>query len=426
MEKRQNMPEETEHEPKPAPVIDKTNRSPRWGATTKLIVGLSLVAFSGFLLFRFLNIVGPLLLAFILAYLLYPMGEQLSKSTHLSWRFSITLIYLVLLILVLGSITAGGVALVEQVNSLIVFLQKAVSDLPTFINNIISQPRMIGPFSLNFQLIDVNALSQQILGAIQPILSQAGSSVVSLATGAAQLFGWVFFILLVSYFVLAESGGVSNRLINLYLPGYDEDIRQLGWAFDRIWNSFLRGQITIVLLTILIYNVLLGGLGVRFFFGLALLAGLARFIPYVGPFVAWTSYGLVAFFQGTTIFGVTPLAYVGIVVGCAWLMDVFLDNFVVPRLMSSALRVHPAAVMVSALVAFNLLGVIGMVLAAPVLASVKLLLEYLMAKMFDQDPWTLITNETGAPANSLFSVAPKIQEAFQRLRRRSAKKTGQE
>lgn len=426
MEKWQNMPEEPNLEPKPAPVIEKTNRSPRWGATTKLIVGLSLVAISGFLLFRFLNIVGPLLLAFILAYLLYPMGEQLSKSIHLSWRLSITLIYLVLLILVLGSITAGGVALVEQVNSLIVFLQKAVNDLPTFINNIISQPRMIGPFSLNFQLIDVNALSQQILGAIQPILSQAGSSVVSLATGAAQVFGWVFFILLISYFMLAESGGVSNRLINLYLPGYDEDFRQLGRAFDRIWNSFLRGQLTIVLLTILIYNILLGSLGVRFFFGLALLAGLARFIPYVGPFVAWTSYGLVAFFQGTTIFGVTPLAYVGIVVGCAWLMDVFLDNFVVPRLMSSALRVHPAAVMVSALVAFNLLGVIGMVLAAPVLASVKLLLEYLMAKMFDQDPWTLITNETGAPSNSLFSVAPKIQEAFQRLRSRSANKTGKE
>ncbi len=42
-------------------------RSPRWGSTTKLIVGLSVVAIGIFLLFRFLNIVGPLLLAFILA-----------------------------------------------------------------------------------------------------------------------------------------------------------------------------------------------------------------------------------------------------------------------------------------------------------------------------------------------------------------------
>jgi predicted PurR-regulated permease PerM len=374
---------------------DVLPRSPRWGATTKLIVGLSLVSVSAFLLFRFLNIVGPLLLAFILAYLIYPIAETVRKWFRFSWRMSATFVYLILLILVLGSIGAGGLALIEQVNSLITFLQGAVSGLPAFITDLTSHPVQIGPFSLNFQLLDANAAVNQILGVVQPILSQAGASVVSVATGAATVIGWMFFILLVSYFILAESGGFPNQLINLYLPGYDEDIHQLGRSLSRIWNAFLRGQVTIVLLTILIYNILLGGLGIRFFFGLALLAGLARFIPYVGPFVAWTSYGLVAFFQGSTIFGVPPLMYVGIVVGIAWLTDLIMDNFVVPRLMSNALRVHPAAVMVSALVAFNLLGVIGVVLAAPVLATIKLFMEYIIAKLLDQDPWASIGLETG-------------------------------
>jgi putative heme transporter len=157
-------------------------------------------------------------------------------------------------------------------------------------------------------------------------------------------------------------------------------------------------------------------LGVHYFFGLALLAGLARFIPYVGPFVAWTSYGLVAFFQGSTIFGLSPVAYVALVVGCAWLTDVVMDNFVVPRLMSNALRVHPAAVMVSALVAFNLLGVIGMVLAAPVLATVKLFLEYLLAKMFDQDPWANLDTMPAAISPSLPPIVPTLQSRYTQLR----------
>src|SRR5512142_140053 len=92
-----------------------TPRSPRWGATTKLIVGLTIAAISAFLLFRFLNIVGPLLLAIILAYLFYPMVDGIRKTIHLPWRAAVTLVYLVLLILVLGSIALGGLAVVEQV-----------------------------------------------------------------------------------------------------------------------------------------------------------------------------------------------------------------------------------------------------------------------------------------------------------------------
>ena len=389
-------------------------RSPRWGSTTKLIVGLSVVAISAFLLFRFLNIVGPLLLAFILAYLFYPLTDQLRRSLHISWRATATFIYIVLLILLLGSIAIGGLTVIEQLQNLIVFLQNAIKGLPSFITDVTSRPLMIGPFTLNLQLLDVNAVAQQILGVVQPLLSRAGSSVVSVATSAATFFGWMFFILLVSYFMLAESGGIPNRLFHLNLPGYDDDLQQLGRALNRIWNAFLRGQVTIVLLTILIYNILLGGLQVHYFFGLALLAGLARFIPYVGPFVAWTSYGLVAFFNGSTIFGLSPLGYAAVVVGVAWLTDLVLDNVVVPRLMSNALRVHPAAVMVSALIAFNLLGVIGVVLAAPVLATLKLFLDYFLAKLFDLDPWASM--ETIPAPTPLPSFLPRMRERYQQLR----------
>jgi predicted PurR-regulated permease PerM len=362
-----------------------TGPSPRWGAATKLVVALSLVAIFSFLLFRFLNLIGPLLLAFIIAYLFYPIGEWSHKRIGISWRAAVTFLYLFFLILLIGSITLGGLTVVEQIQNLIHFLTTAVDRLPAFLADVASQPILVGPFTLDLSQLDVNSLTQQILGSIQPVLSQAGSSVVSVASGAVSFVGWTFFILLISYFILAESGGF--RLISFTIPGHADDVHRLGAQLGNIWNAFLRGQVTIVLITIMVYTCMLGILGVKYFFGLALLAGLARFIPYVGPFIAWTSYGLVSYFQGSTIFGISPLAYVGLVVGLAWLTDVFMDNYVSPRLMSSALKVHPAAVMVSALMAFNLLGVIGVVLAAPVLATVKLFVDYIFAKLFDRDPW---------------------------------------
>lgn len=390
--------------------------SPRWGATTKLIVGLTLMAIGAFLLFRFLNIVGPLLLALILAYLLYPMAENMRTGTRITWRTAVGLVYLVLLIILIGSIAIGGIAVIEQVQNLISFLNNAIVELPDTIDTLVSQPIVFGPFELDFGMLDANQLGEQVLGMVQPILTQAGSSVVSVASGAASLIGWLFFILLISYFILAESGGFPNRIISFSVPGYADDFQKLGTALGRIWNAFLRGQIIIVLMTILIYTILLGALGIKFYFGLALLAGLARFIPYVGPFVAWTSYGLVSFFQGYTIFGISPLAYAGLVVGVAWFVDMILDNYVTPRMMSNTLRVHPAAVMISALVAFNLLGVIGMVLAAPVLATVKLFLEYLFAKMFDRDPWENM--DTIQPSPRIPSLLPRAQEQLDALRGR--------
>lgn len=368
--------------PRPAANLD---RSPRWSATTKLIIGLLVAAIFAYLLVRFLNIVGPLLLAFILAYLIYPLAETVRNGVKISWRASVGLLYLLLLALVLGLIAVGGVTMVDQVQNLIGFLTKAVGDLPGLITQITSTPLQIGPFTLDLSVLDTSAVTQQVLGAVQPLLSQTGSSVVSLASGIGSVIGWLFFILLISYFILAESNGF--RLFFLNVPGYAYDMQRLGAQLSRIWDAFLRGQILIVLMTIGFYTVLLGVLGVKFYFGLALLAGLARFIPYVGPAIAWVTYGLVTFFQGSTAFGISPLAYSGLVVGLAWLVDVVLDNYVTPKIMSNALRVHPAATMVSALIAFNLLGVIGMILAAPVLATFKLLLDYIFSKLFDRDPW---------------------------------------
>jgi hypothetical protein len=55
--------------------------------------------------------------------------------------------------------------------------------------------------------------------------------------------------------------------------------------------------------------------------------------------------------------------------------------------MSNALKVHPAAVLVAAIIAANLFGILGVVVAAPILATVTLFWQYTMRKMLDLDPW---------------------------------------
>jgi predicted PurR-regulated permease PerM len=337
------------------------------------------------LLIRFHTIIGPLLLAFIFSYLLHPVVGFLSRSTRLSWRASVGIVFLLILILLLGLLTLGGVGLVNQIQSLITLLQNSLDQLPTIIEKVAAWG---AGFGLDLSHIDVSSISQQLLSFGQSLLSQMGSLLSTLAGSAASFLGWMLFVLLVSFFVLTESSALRRDILKVDLPGYSEDWRRIAQELSRIWNAFLRGQIIIFAATVAIYFVVLSVLGVRYAIGLALAAGFARFVPYVGPAINWTILALVTFFQPYQPFGVeNQLYYTLLVFGIALLIDQVFDNIVSPRIMADALRVHPAAVLVAAIISASLLGILGVVIAAPMLATLQLFSQYTMRKMFDQNPW---------------------------------------
>ena len=220
-------------------------------------------------------------------------------------------------------------ALLDQGQSLLNFLEGIVANLPKTLNTLANTPITIGPFQFDVYHLNLDPIGSQITSSIQPLFGEIGSLLGSIATGAASFVGWLIFIMLMAYFILAETAGKPERILYLDIPGYSEDFRRLSVVLGRVWNAFLRGQILIIAFVIIVYSILFGALGVRYFFGLAIIAGLARFLPYIGPFIAWSTYALVAYFQGTTVFGLSSLGYAVFIVGTAWLTDVIIDNFVV-------------------------------------------------------------------------------------------------
>ena len=386
--------------------------SPPWGSTTKLLVGFSIVGIVAFLIYRFSNLITPLLLIFIIAYLLHPVTSAISRGLRISWRAAVNLLYLVILVILISLITLGGVGLVQQVQSLIGSIQDIIANLPTYVANLSTQVYQFGPFKLDMRTIDLdlNTLSQQLLSFVQPLLGQTGALVGALASGAAEIFGWTFFILIVSYFLMTESSGLQSDLFKVEVPGYAEDFRRLSNELSRIWNAFLRGQIFVFTLAFVIYIFVLSILGVKYAIGLALMAGLAKFLPYIGPAITWVVMALVTFFQADKLFDLQPWAYTVIVVGTTLVIDQIIDSFIVPRIMARTLKVHPAAVLVTAIIAASLLGILGVVIAAPSLATVTLLGRYTMRKMFDLDPWP--ERETKLPPSVGSELIKRIRKLW--------------
>jgi len=366
-----------------------TDSSPRWSASTKLLIGFVIFGIAAFLIYRFSSLIPPLLMILILTYLLHPVTAALAHGLRLPWKLAVNIVYLLIAAILVGLLMWGGVGLAGQVQSLVSSIQGIIRDLPRYISELSTQVFTVGPFELDMRNFDLNAVSQQLLSMLQPLLSQTGSLVGTLAGGAATILGWTFFILIVSYFVMSESSGLRENILKIDIPGYTEDLRRLGEELSRIWNAFLRGQIIIFLLALAVYSILLPAMGVRYAIGIAFMAGLAKFLPYIGPAITWIVMALVTYFQPSKPFGLqdNALVYMLIVVITTSIVDWFLDNFITPRIMARTLRVHPAAVLIAAIIAANLLGLLGVIIAAPFLATFLLLGRYIMRKMFDLNPF---------------------------------------
>lgn len=402
--------------------MEQTSKStsPGWGTNTKLVVALTIVVVVGALLVKFQFIITPLVMAFLLSYLFHPVADFLQRKLRFSWNLAVSLIFVVIILLLLGLLTLGGVGLVQQIQSLVIIVQDALRTLPQLIEDISGRVFQLGPFTIDFSALDLSDLSQQVLGMVQPLLSRTGTLLGTVAGSAANFLGWTLFVLLVSYFTLVESKGLRDQIISVDVPGYGEDFSRLGRELGRIWNAFLRGQIIIFFLAVIVYSIVLGTLGVSYAIGLAFLAGLARFVPYVGPAVNWALLVIVSYFQEYSLFGLPDLTYTIIVLVIALFIDQIFDNIINPRIMSNSLKVHPAAVLVAAIIAANLFGILGVVVAAPTLATAALLWNYIMRKMLDLDPFPeKEVTQPPPPPGSRFWVAIR---RFFRDRKLSAKK----
>jgi len=360
----------------------ENHHSPTWTTTTKLIIGLTLVAIFAGVFIYYRSIVSLMILAFIITYLIQPVVSWVEKKTFLSWRLSSTIVFLLLVIFLLGLLTGAGLAIAQQLNGLVRVIQEFANNLPELADNL---TEFLAPYGAVSEFIDLNDLANRLLEVLQPLLGQAGSLVGSVATGAAVSIGRIFFILFVAYFILSESRRVDD--IEIQVPQYDYDIRRMSRQMRNIWDSFFRGQIIIFVMVFVIYLIVLSALGVRYSIALAALTGLAIFVPYVGLWTASIVMVLVTFFQPTNYFGLLPWQYSALVLAIALIINFIFDNYISPRFLGRTLDIHPAAVLVAALFMANLFGLIGIFLAAPSVATIKAVGLYVFRKMFDQDPW---------------------------------------
>jgi predicted PurR-regulated permease PerM len=345
------------------------------------------VTLAGILISRFGGLIRLLIAAGIVAIVLSPLVRLIHTRARLSWRLATHLVFLLLLVLVVMTFTATGLALAQEIQSLVTIVRAVLADLPLWLENLSQQVVQLGPFEFALSNYDLAALAAQAEVYLRPLLGQASGLVTMLAGGAVETVARTIFILAAAYFLTLDQPALVGSWKRSAIPGYEYDWGRLRRALDRIWAAFLRGQIMLALIIAISVTIGLSVLGVRNALVLGLVSGLLEFLPIVGPFIAGGITALVAFFQASNWWGLPPLTFTLIVIAFFIVVQQIENNVLVPRILGTALNLHPVVILVAAVIGATVAGVMGILLSAPTVATLLLIGRYGYRKIFDLPPW---------------------------------------
>ena len=403
--------------------------SPPWNTTTKAIVAVSALALFCLLVWVFRGLLQQVVLAGLLAYLLHPPISFIDRRTPLNRVSVVLLVYLVLALVVIATFSLVGVTTFQQAMDLSRRLpgwfEDAVAQLQTLLTQL-PESLTIGPLTLPVaslvpQLPGWEDLLGQAFGLLQPLLSRGGSIAATFVTGTVAVLGQVFLIFLISIYVAIDIPRIGGMIGNFaQKPGYRQDAERLTASISQVWAAYMRGQALLALVMFVLVSVVLGAMGVDNALGLGLLSGAMEFLPLVGPLIGAGAAILVALFQGVHPFGMTPLQFALAVTVAMVVLQQIENTLLVPRIVGGALNLHPLLVLVSVVMGASLAGLLGAVLAAPIVASIRILGNYAWHKMLDlppfpdedegREPATTRSRETGNPSDSSAAEpSPQLQ-----------------
>lgn len=416
-----------EQEPLPPVPPEYDVESPPWNRTTKTVVVIVSLLLFALLAWRFSGLIAQVVTAAVLAYLLNPLIRFVDERTPLR-RGTITLVVYILFIFVLaGSVTALGLVVYNQVVAFINNLPNLVTQTINLLRDWFPDPEteiVFGPFSFTLSTVEWSTVRAQALGLVEPLLSRSGQYLSTAAGTTLRLLGNLLFIWVVSIYTALEIPRLRGYVGSFAQPpGYRRDAELLMSEFANIWSAYLRGQIILGLVIGTIVAITLAILRVQNALALGLLSGLLEFVPVVGPVIGTIAAMLVTLFQPTHFAGLSPIGHAGIVLAAMIVIQQLENNILVPRIVGGALDLHAILVMVGVFMGASIAGILGAVLAAPVLASAKLVGVYAWRKMFDLPPFPpswFADIGAGPVPRGMRVVLTRLRARLRALRRRGS------
>ena len=329
-------------------------------------------------------ILKPVIIGFIIAYLLFPMLERLEsllqKIKPLKKKKSVR----GLAVALQGVIILVGLFIIVSLLVSVITKQARAANSEDIIEGIKTYANSINELyrELIYRLDKLNINSAEIKSSVDTFTNNLGKYMLNLSSQLGSLannlkdgLATAFFALIFSIYFLLDMPKLKKywgRVLEIILPEkVKATLDTLIKDADKVFSGYIRGQAIDAFMVGVVVSIVFSIIGIQYAIVIGLLIGLGNLIPYMGPIVGYSSIVIV---------GIATSDYKSMVIAAIALLIIqAIDgNLIYPKLLSTSVNIHPMIVIISLTVGASIGGLVGMIVAVPTGALVKVWFERLI------------------------------------------------
>lgn len=300
----------------------------------------------------------PFIAGGILAYLLSGPITALSRRAHLPRALAVLIVYVV----VLGALGFGIYRLVPLIGDQSIALINHRHDI---VENLVKQ--VDAAFGWNLDVVQITA---NILEKVQTFITEKPAELLEIGHYLTHSVFFLVVALVSSIYLVYEPQVVGGFLLRFVPEGKRQEVAKVAAEIDAKFSKYLIGQLLLVAIMSVLAYIILSLHHVRYALVIAVVTGILEIIPMLGPIMALALAAVIVISQ----LGV--MAAAGIV-GLLWMARLFEDYVVIPRVIGHAVQIHPVVTIFAVIAGETLGGALGMLLAVPVAAAFKVIIDHI-------------------------------------------------
>ncbi len=318
--------------------------------------------------FAIRGILGPFMIAAVLALILNPL-------VNLVERYRVPRVLAILGIYAVGLVLfAAGIAFIAPLaRQEFIALVKQGPAIAAYFQGLAAKHHVVSIVGITVDL-------RQTYGTLATNLpALLAGHLQSLVQNVFTVLNWIvqaLLVLLIAFFLVKDAHAIRQFFEQLVPKGYRADVRAVAREIYRMLGAYMRGQLLICGLVGMVTAIAMLLVGVPYWLALGVVAGATAFIPFIGPLLGALPAVAVAAFVSQS-----PSKVVLVLI-IYFIISNIIYNFISPKVFGDAVHLSPMLIIFAFVVGGYLAGILGLFLAVPVAASVRIVFLYLQDRVY--------------------------------------------
>lgn len=337
---------------------------------------------------EFIRVISPIFIGFLIAWFFDPMVTWMQKK-KIPRLVGCILVYLLMLGVLALIIYLLVPALISQVKDFVNAAPSIFNEITEFIVGVIKR------FDLN-GMVNIKTVKTTLTTTVTEYGIKVGSDMPQyLFSAGKSIFGFglnLILGLMIGFYLLFDFERANKALYKIIPVSWKSGYKELTHRINTSLRSYVQGVLIVMTLVFITQSIGLTIAGMKAPILFALFCAVTDVIPYFGPYIG----AIPAVIVGFTI---SPITGICVIISIL-VVQLLENNFYQPLIMGHTMKLHPVTIMVGLLVFEHFFGIIGMIIATPCIACIKVVLLFVL----EQTGWIKYLNGDKKKDNEIEAI----------------------